>query len=241
MKGDQWDLYEFICNTFFASLAEPAEYEEMTYELDVKGNIFECDSMRLTKEGFLAFMPWKAKNYIKDFPALKQSSSLNILRVSNESHWTQPRDHLSESDLIKLMETNKIGTDASMPVHIENICERGYVKVDSARRLIPTKLGKALIDSLSNIDNEIVQPTIRSEIEGLVLQIAKGTKRYDEVLKYAIDLYKKKFLVIRQNYDKLLNSFKKYFEIDCMAMNQVYKSIRNKNEALKIQSQVRKQ
>ncbi len=241
LKGDQWELYEFICNTFFASLSEGAEYEETVYELDVNNNIFECDSSHITKQGFLTFMPWKAKNYIKDFPVLTKETTYKILRVASESHWTQPPDHLSESDLIKLMEHNKIGTDASMPVHIENICERGYVKVDGSRRLIPTKLGKALIEALSNIDPEIVQPTIRSEIENLVSQIAKGSKRYDEVLKYAIDVYKKKFLVIRQHYERLLNSFKKYFEIDLLAMNQVYKTIKNKNEALKIQNQVKKE
>jgi hypothetical protein len=102
-------------------------------------------------------------------------------------------------------------------------------------------LGKALIEALSGVDDDICKPSTRCEIEGLVGQVAKGTKRYDEVLDYAINLYKKKFLIIRQSYDKLLNSFKKYFEIDCMAMNQVYKQIKSKNEALKIANQVKKE
>jgi DNA topoisomerase-3 len=241
LKGDFWELYEYITTTFFASLAEHAEYETKQYQLDVNGHIFLCDSMAITKPGFLAFMPWKAKGYVKDFPVLQKDSIINIVNITYESKWTEPPDHLSESDLIKLMEQNKIGTDASMPVHIENICTRNYVKVDGARRLIPTKLGKALIESLANIDPEIVQPTARSEIEGLVSQLAKGTKRFEEVLEYAINLYKKKFLMIRQSYDKLLNSFKKYFEIDCMAMNQVYKQIKSKNEALKIANMVKKE
>jgi DNA topoisomerase-3 len=240
LKGDHWSLYEYITTTFFASLSDAAEYETKIYQLDVNGHIFQCDSMAITKQGFLAFIPWKAHNYVKDFPILQKDANLDIVNITYESKWTEPPGHLSESDLIKMMEHNKIGTDASMPVHIENICTRNYVKVDAARRLIPTKLGKALIEALSNVDPEIAHPTIRSEIEGLVNQIAKGTKRYDEVMDYTINLYKKKFLVIRQSYDKLLNSFKKYFEIDCMAMNQVYKQIKNKNEALKIANQVKK-
>lgn len=241
LKGDQWRLYEFICTHFFASISEPAEYEEKTFQIDIGGEIFEAESKALTKEGYLAFMSWKKSNFTKDFPVLKKDSTLPVVTIATVSHWEEPKENLTESDLIEMMEHNKIGTDASMPVHIENICQRGYVKVDASRKLIPTKLGIALIDSLSAVDPEIVKPTIRAEIENYVEQVAKGNKKYEDVLSYAIQLYKKKFLVVRQYYDKILNTFNKYFEIDLMEMNKVYKTIKSKNEALKLQTMVKKE
>jgi DNA topoisomerase-3 len=36
------------------------------------------------------------------------------------------------------MEKNSIGTDASMATHINNICEREYVKIGGGRKLEPT-------------------------------------------------------------------------------------------------------
>lgn len=58
---------------------------------------------------------------------------------------TSAPDYLSEAELIGLMEKHGIGTDASIAVHINNICERGYVSLTGGRRLKPTVVGAALV------------------------------------------------------------------------------------------------
>ncbi len=85
------------------------------------------------------------------------------------------------------MEKNKIGTDASMPVHIENICQRGYVKVDENRKLIPTKLGKALIEALGEVDPGIIHPDNRAKIEDVDVYGKKEVGRGDVIVLADID------------------------------------------------------
>ena len=81
---------------------------------------------------------------------------------------------MTESELITLMEKHGIGTDASMATHINNICERNYVKVTgTSRKLMPTDLGASLVRGYELIDPDLVAPTLRANIEKSVEMIAK--------------------------------------------------------------------
>ena len=98
-------------------------------------------------------MKWLKKDENK-LPELKEKEQLDISRVEIKYNMvefnffnlkTSPPDYLTESELLSLMDKNGIGTDASMATHINNICERSYVKVTSNRRLVPTDLGLNLV------------------------------------------------------------------------------------------------
>ena len=233
LKGEYWKLYEFICNHFFSSLSPSIEYDEIEYEIDINGEIFNENSLKITNDGFLLFQEYKRKNYIKNFPLLQKNKDYKITNFTYTADWTKAPDYLTESDLISKMEENRIGTDASMPVHIENICQRGYVKVDEKRRLIPTQLGKALIDALGEVDGEIIHPENRAKIEEFVNQVSHGKKNYKDTLKFALDLYQKKFFLIRIQFEKILNTFKKYFNVNYNNLGQILKNVKDKNDKFK--------
>ena len=92
------------------------------------------------------------------------------------------------------MEKHGIGTDASIPTHINNICLRNYVKISTGRQLIPTKLGILLVHGYQKIDNDLVSSSIRSNLERELNLIAKGQVDFNTVLKENIEYYRTKFI-----------------------------------------------
>ena len=134
--------------------------------------------------GFLKFLPFQKKEFVNEEDTLEKDFEYEITDINYEKRKIET--YITEAELIEEMEKNHIGTDASMSVHIENIERRGYVRVDEKRRLIPTKLGKALIEALEAVEPDIVLPKNRAKIEEFVSLLAEGKKNYKEVLDYAL-------------------------------------------------------
>lgn len=82
---------------------------------------------------------------------MKDGELVSVKDVKLSEHQTSPPDYLTEAELITLMEKHGIGTDASIPVHINNICQRNYVTVISGRRLKPTTLGIVLVHGYQKV------------------------------------------------------------------------------------------
>lgn len=144
-------------------------------------------------------MTWQAFGKDDMAQTFKQGDSVKINEYKLVESQTGPPDYLTESELITLMEKHGIGTDASIPVHINNICQRNYVSIGTGRRLIPTTLGSVLVHGYQKIDPELVLPTMRSDVEKALNLIAAGSADFNSVLKHAIEIFRQKFLFFVQN------------------------------------------
>ena len=205
-------LFDLICQYYFASLSPDLEYENYTYEFEIEEEIYESSCSVIKKIGFLKFLPFQNKEFINEKEVLCPDFNYEISDINYEKRKIE--NYITEAELIEEMEKNHIGTDASMSVHIANIVHRGYVRIDDNKRmLIPTKLGKALIEALEAVEPDIVLPKNRAKIEEFVSNLAEGKKEYDEVLNYALEFYKKKYYSVSSQIKKLENIFGKYFTL----------------------------
>ncbi|KAK3027352.1 hypothetical protein RJ639_041593 [Escallonia herrerae] len=156
------------------------------------GEFFQCIGQHVMVKGFTSIMPWLAVNE-KNLPPFTRGEKVEILKVELYEGKTVPPDYLSESELISLMEKHEIGTDASIPVHINNISERKYVQVQAGRRLVPTALGISLIRGYQCIDPDLCLPDIRSFIEQQITLVSKGQADHSLIVQHVLEQFKQKF------------------------------------------------
>ncbi|GAU31076.1 hypothetical protein TSUD_322130 [Trifolium subterraneum] len=173
LGNDAWKLYQYICQYFIGTVSPDCKYVRKKVEFSVGGESFHCTGQHVITKGFTAIMPWLAIND-KSIPSFTKGQKIKVSKVELYEGSTTPPDFLTESELISLMEKNGIGTDASIPVHINNICERNYVQVQAGRKLVPTTLGITLVRGYQSIDPDLCLPDIRSFIEQQITLIAKG-------------------------------------------------------------------
>ncbi|XP_050236391.1 DNA topoisomerase 3-beta isoform X2 [Mercurialis annua] len=210
LGNDAWRLYQYVCQHFIGSVSPDCKYVRTKVEFSVGGEFFHCIGLRVTVEGFTSVLPWLAVTE-KNLPQFVKGEKIEVSKVELFEGETTPPDNLTESELISLMEKNGIGTDASISVHINNICERNYVQVQAGRRLVPTTLGISLIRGYQCIDPDLCLPDIRSFIEQQITLVAKGQADHSQIVQHVLQQFKQKFAYFVKQIDNMDALFEAQF------------------------------
>ncbi|CAJ1398833.1 unnamed protein product, partial [Effrenium voratum] len=228
LRGQENKLYDFVSQHFVASWLGDARLRRHEARLQIDGFEFQLQINLVEDSGWLEAMPWRLKELSLDedsqrqatkrLAALRRMGSSVPLRQGRllESHTEAPRP-LTEAELVEKMDKNGIGTDASIPQHIQTIQDRGYVQLCDGnmepilpprfgpgrpkqqkrhapgRYLVPTARGLALVEGLSALDASLCQPEVRALIEQQCAQVAMRQLDQEEVLRRNIALFRSKF------------------------------------------------
>ena len=156
-KGNEWRIYDYVTRHFIGTLHDDCVYLEKAMQFDINRHRFTYTWHEVVDRGFTFAMPWKFKalglNELEwKMPQLRDGDAVSVSHVDVRTEHTKPPDYLQESELIALMDKHRIGTDASIPQHIKNICDRHYVDVCGPSGEDGTK--GALIPQRPNFGNQ---------------------------------------------------------------------------------------
>ncbi|RLF06415.1 MAG: type IA DNA topoisomerase, partial [Thermoprotei archaeon] len=179
VKG--WRLYDLVVRHFLATLSPPMRAESQRVEVEAAGLKLSASGLKVLEPGYTLVYHYERPRE-SPLPRLSRGQEVRILEVRVAEGETKPPPYLSESELLKLMKRYGIGTDATMQDHIHTNVERRYFRV-VRKRCIPTPLGRALIEALSEVVPEAVLPEVRGRMEAELRAIVEGLKEPDEVIR----------------------------------------------------------
>jgi DNA topoisomerase-1 len=132
LSDDEWEVYELVVRRFFATVAEPAEWEHLRVvaEVALDGGVddqpirLKANGKRLLDPGYHAVYPYSnaSENVVPD---VETGEELAVTDTEFAAKQTQPPRRYGQSRLIEQMETLGIGTkcltgDTPVLVRAEN-------------------------------------------------------------------------------------------------------------------------
>ena len=185
VNADQFKLYELIWTRALSSQMNPAEFDRNTILIsseDSKIN-FRSSGSIIKFEGFLKVYKVQetdedAKNIL---PIVKIGDQVNILKLKDEQHFTDPPPRFSEASLVKKMEELGIGRPSTYASIISVLSTRNYVEQIN-KRFHPTDRGKLISAFLEKLFTKYVDYNFTAELENQLDEITSGKIKWIKVL-----------------------------------------------------------
>ena len=219
ISEQNFELYDLIVRSFFASLSTNATYTETKATFNILDEEFTYRCSKIVDEGFMEFLDLdESTKMMYNFVEVELSKEIDYtFYIQAQQVETAPPNYITEHELVRKMEENGIGTDGTIPKHIENVIFREYVslersKKDSLNVLKPTPLGVALAEGYRKIDPELIEPTVRQYIEQCNYKVATYQKFKDDVISRVISIAKQKLERFIELFDQEIVSRIKRFQ-----------------------------
>jgi DNA topoisomerase-1 len=128
LSDDEWEVYELVVRRFFATVADPAEWEHLKVVADANGCLLKANGKRLVEAGYHDVYPYisASENYVPD---VEEGEPLDVENARIEEKQTQPPRRRGQSRLIETMEDYGLGTkcltgDTDVLVRVNGDIER---------------------------------------------------------------------------------------------------------------------
>ncbi|WP_435335401.1 DNA topoisomerase I [Haloarchaeobius sp. TZWWS8] len=210
VNEDEWEVYELVVRRFYATVAEPAEWEHLKVVADVGEHRLKANGKRLVDPGYHAVYPYynTSENHVPD---VTQGEDLAITDVRLDAKQTQPPRRYGQSRLIETMEKMGIGTKATRHETLEKLYDRGYVESDPPQ---PTRLAAAVVEAAENYADRIVSEQMTAQLERDMDRIAAGEATLEDVTDESREMLEQVFADLRDSREEIGDHLQKSLKAD---------------------------
>jgi DNA topoisomerase I len=185
VNSDQYKLYELIWSRALSSQMKHAEFNRNTILISSDNNNinFRASGSVIKFEGFLkVYQVQETEEDSKNIlPEVKVGENINLLKLIDEQHFTDPPPRYSEASLVKKMEELGIGRPSTYASIISVLSTRNYVEQIN-KRFHPTDRGKLISAFLEELFTKYVDYNFTAELENQLDEITSGKIEWVKVL-----------------------------------------------------------
>lgn len=188
----QYKLYDLIWKRTLATQMTSAKVANTTYKIEAGKNKeceFQTKGQRIIFPGYMKAYtegsdnPESALDNIdKILPNIEKSALLNVDKILLEQNFTKPPARYTEASLVGKLEKEGIGRPSTYASTISTIISRGYVVIDSDKKMIPTPTGEVVVKFLKEQFPYIVDLKFTANIEEKFDDIATGKIPWKQVI-----------------------------------------------------------
>ena len=204
LNEQEWKIYEMVVRRFFATFADPAEWETMRVKFDISGEEFKANGARLIYPGWRWYYHYNAPED-RLLPELHEGDELKIKEVNVADKETQPPTRYGQGRLIRIMEEMGLGTKATRHEIISKLYSRAYVH---GNPLQPTKTAYAVVEALEKYAPTITKSDMTSKLEEDMDSIAFGNIKEEEVLNESRNMLNSIFSELDDNKENITESLR---------------------------------
>jgi DNA topoisomerase-1 len=210
LGDDERAVYELVVRRFFATVAEPAEWEHLRVTAAVGDHRLKANGKRLLEPGYHAVYPYidATENHVPD---VEEDDELPVSDVRSEAKETQPPRRRGQARLIETMESMGIGTKATRHNTIEKLYDRGYIENDPPR---PTTLAKTVVDAGERFAEQVVSETMTEQLETDMDAIAAGEATPEEVTEESREMLSTVFEALHDSREAIGDSLRNSLKAD---------------------------
>ena len=183
LSPDQHKLYDLIWCRALSSQMQSAQFDRNTITItsDDQGTVCKASGSVIKFDGFLKLIKENKKDDDEYILPEMSNGPINIEKLIDEQHFTQPPPRYSEASLVKKLEELGIGRPSTYASIISVISTRGYVESIN-KRFHPTDRGKLITAFLEKLFSKYVDYNFTAGLEDQLDNITTGKEGWIKVL-----------------------------------------------------------
>lgn len=185
IQKNEYRLYKLIYDRFLASQMADATYDSLSVDIECNGYKFNTTGRTMTFDGYTAVYNNETDDgsdeKLSKLPNIKKGDKFSLVEKKPEQKWTKPPARYTEASLVKAMEEKGIGRPSTYTQSVTTLFNRNYVE-HSAKFIVPTELGKVVVDMLIKFFPDIMDVGFTAGMENNLDDIEYEGKDWHKVL-----------------------------------------------------------